>query len=81
MRASVTVNNYSPDKITAEESFTGKELLPKYLFNGAYLLLNNFFMQEISTLLKLVWSVIFSHFCETSLLKLMEAATQRCSFK
>ena len=51
-------------------------LLENNYFPSTYLILNKYFLQEISTLLKLVWSVPFSHFCEE-----MGAATQRCSFK
>ena len=40
-----------------------------YLIVATYLLLNQSFFQEISILFKLVWSVVFLHFCEASLLK------------
>ena len=48
---------------------------------STYLLLKKHSLQEISTPLEIVSSVVFSHFWEASLLKQMEAAIQRCSFK
>ena len=47
-----------------KELLASNNLLENNYFPSTYLLLNKFFLQEISTLLKLVWSVAFrvSHF-------------------
>ena len=44
-------------------------LLENNYFSSIYLLLNKYYLQEIITPLELVWCVVFSHFCEASLLK------------